>query len=704
MDPIAAALVAAQATAALALLFVLPGLTWGLLVLPVAATPLHAAGRAIGLSLLIVAATCTLLAELGLLRVGPLLVALVALTAAPLGSRDVRGAFRARGRLRGSRGRGKIGARRRRWWLGAAAAVALVAAIIVLPSRAAVGDDLLPRTSTPWYYMAVARAVAESGSVPATIAEWGGSRPFPTDYLPATAHAAAALELLPGDALTAFAWYRLAILAAAATLAAVVLRRWFSSWIAVLGACFLLATVRLEAKFLDVRPETFALVLALFAIWMTDRAIVDRSRRSAAIALAAAVVTFLSHAEVFLVLGPVLAGLAVSRAFVGGGRLGLRRPTTGDLRPIALAAAVFAGAVVVGAGLNAVFAGEFRLVGYVATSRPAAAPVPADRVPAGRTFSRHPTWDFYVAAVAPALVGQPPPASFFGSSLLPRAILDVWPGLDARGRSDLVTLGLLLVTPLLLWPWLDRRRRRFLATWWVFGLGLLAGSLLLFAMSSTYVPARVGPRRLMPYELLVPVASATLLLFALDRLLRRGWRLLLAGRGAMAAAGLLLAIVTVAATAPAPTVAADDAADEAGLSQTGYDAMRWIDANLPADARLLTNAYTDGSILAVGRRAGVLDGRAVYLEHADFLAESTSLVLGARVLFADPAGPAAAAYLRAERVSYLLVATAGPTGEDLGGYLLFATDVAALDRTGRYTQVRSFGDGRLLLFEVAPDR
>jgi hypothetical protein len=157
----------------------------------------------------------------------------------------------------------------------------------------------------------------------------------------------------------------------------------------------------------------------------------------------------------------------------------------------------------------------------------------------------------------------------------------------------------------------------------------------------------------------------------------------------------------VSAPAAASASSAQDEPDEAGLSSVGYDALRWIDANLPSDARLLTNAYTDGSILAVARRLAILDGRAVYLEDRDFLAESTSLVLGARVLFADPDGPAAADYLAAERVSYLLVATVGPNGNDLGGYLLFDTNLAALQHGGRYTQVRSFGDGRLLLLKVA---
>ena len=695
MDPIAVALAAAQATMALAVLFVLPGLTWGPLILPGAPTPLHVIGRAIGLSLLIVVGTCTVLAGIGQLRPVPLVVVLAALILAPLLHPVVRASLR--GLVRGGR-------RRRRWWLGGAAALVLVGATILLPSRAVVGDDLLPMTSTPWYYMAVARQVAETGAIPSTITEWGQARPFPTDYVPATAHAAAALELLPGDLLTAFAWYRLALLLVAAVIAALLLRRWFSSWVALLGACLLLGTVRLDAKFLDYRPETFGLVLALFCVWAADRAMADRSARSMAVAMAAGVATFLSHAEVFLLLGPALVGIGLARSALGEGsgrRIGLRFPRPLQLRSVGVAAVVLIGALVIGAGLNGILAGDFRLLGYVTASRDRPPPVPSDRVPAGWTFSGDPTWDFYVASVAPALDGQQPPRNFFGSSLLPRAILQVWPGLDARGRADLLTLAALLIAPLLLWPWLDRRRRRFLLGWWLFGAGLFVGSWLLFAISSTYVPARVGPRRLMPYELLVPVMSAVLLMFGLDRLLRPGWRLLVPRRGAMVAAGAFLAILTIGATAPAPQSALADELDEPGLSTVGYDALRWIDANLPLDARLLTNAYTDGSMLAVARRQAILDGRAVYLEDRDFLAQSTSLVLGARVLFASPDGAAAADYLATERVGYLLVATAGPNGNDLGGYLLFDTNLQALREGGRYTQLRSFGDGRLLLFEVA---
>jgi hypothetical protein len=304
--------------------------------------------------------------------------------------------------------------------------------------------------------------------------------------------------------------------------------------------------------------------------------------------------------------------------------------------------------------------------------------------------------------VAPGQLGRQPPSSFADRRLLQRSVAHVWPGLDARSGQFLVVLGLLLAVPVVAWPLLDRRRRRFLLAWWVFGAALLVGSFVLFSISDTYVPRRVGPRRLMPYELLVPVVAVTFALWALDRLLRDGWRTLLPRRGAMVAAGVALTIVTAGIIAPAPVLPGDPDDQEPGLTTVGYAAYRWIAENTPSDARLLTNAYTDGSVAGIAQRAGIVDGRAVYLENPSFLADSTSLVLGARVLFKEPESAAALDYLQRQSVSHLLVGGPAADGSDLGGYPLFDTDVAALEKSDRYTLVRTFGEGRLLLFRVGP--
>ncbi len=363
---------------------------------------------------------------------------------------------------------------------------------------------------------------------------------------------------------------------------------------------------------------------------------------------------------------------------------------------------LIAGGAALGAAGGWAFTGESRILGYaVGEAAPPATDIAHGRpaeIPAGWTFTDDPTWDFYVASVAPALQGQPPPDAFTDTLLLPRSIALIWPGLDGRLRSGLAVLGLLLLAPLVAWPFLDARRRRFVVAWAVFGGVLIAGCLLLYAVSHTYVPERTGGRRLMPYLLFLPVVSMTGALWAVGRLLAPGWRTLLPGRGRALAAGLALALLTAGAVSASPLAVATADSGDAALSQTGYDAYHWIDANLPPDARILTNAYTDGAVAAVAHRVGIVDGRAVYLENPRFLAESTALCLGARVVFGTPSAPGAASFLDREGVTHLLVATRGPNGTDLGGYILFGTDVQALRADPRLRLVRSFDDGRLLLF------
>jgi hypothetical protein len=694
MDLLALLLGTLQATIVLGSVFLLPGLALGPLVAPGAGTPLDRLGRAAGVSLLTVAPACMVLAWIGWLRPPVVVLVVATLTLIPLLLRRRRLLLR------------RPTARAGRWWIGAMFGAVAVAILAILPSRAIVGSALLPFTSTVWYYANLAVATAAAGGFPATLPEWGTDRPFQTDYLPVTAHTAGFLELMPGDLLVNLELYRLALLIVGVLVGTLLLRRWVSTWLAVLGSCLLLGTTRLEFKFLAYKPETFGLVLALFGLWLLDRVLVERSRRLAVVALLTTALVFLSHAEVFLVFAAAAVGVAAARLLVapGRGRVGLRIPLGSRLgRTAATVVAILLGGMLLGTIGNAVITGDARLAGYLVGSRPTVgrpAPPPPVAVPAGWVSSGDPTWDFYVAAVAWNQVGHPPPTSFIDRRLLQRSTLQVWPGLDARMRSMLVVLVGLCVVPLLAWPWLDGRRRRLVLTWWAFAVVLLVGSYLLFALSDTYVPRRVGPRRLIPYEILVPVVSAVIVLWGVDRLLRPGWLALLSRRRAMVAAGAFLVVLTAGMLSPAPSSASDEPDREPGLTPVGYEAYRWIAANTPNDARVLANAYTDGSLAAIAGRTGIVDGRAVYLENPTFLAESTNLLLGARVAFADPDGPAAADFLATEGVDYLLVAGPAADGSDLGGYRPFETDHESLADSGRYTLVRTFGDGRLSLYHV----
>ena len=234
------------------------------------------------------------------------------------------------------------------------------------------------------------------------------------------------------------------------------------------------------------------------------------------------------------------------------------------------------------------------------------------------------------------------------------------------------------------------------AVWLTFGIGLFAGTFLIYTLADTYVPQRVGGRRLLPYELFVPVIAATVSLWAADRWLRPAW-----ARLAMPWARLipvLLGMVVVVATIAVP--ANHRETEEPGLTRLGSDAYAFMRTNLPPGSRVLANAYTDGSLNFLSGDVGILDGRAVYLEDPAFLSETTSLLLGARRFFLDPGDPAAVAFLADENVEYLLVVGPRGTSSDLAGYRPFPTDIDALTQDSRYTLVQRFGNQRLMLFRV----
>jgi len=490
-------------------------------------------------------------------------------------------------------------------------------------------------------------------------------------------------------------------MAATILFAALLFRRFVASWIALLGAILLVLTVRLDAKLISYKPETFAFALALAAVWLVDRAITERSPRIGLVAAGISALVFASHAEVFLILVVLIVAIAIIRGPIrfDRGRLGLRfrRSWTG----VAMAAGVLVAGVALGTLVNAAAAGEFRILGYVtgaAAPPEVSEPIPAERLPVDWPLSSDPTWNFYVAAAAPSSLGTPPPTRFTDSRLLARAVLQVWPGLDGRKIQNLILLAAFVGIPYLAWPWLDPRRRRLLALGALFAIGLLVGSFLLNELASTYVPRRAGGRRLMPYELILPVISAVVWLWAAGRALRPAWTRLVGAKYAALASGIALVIVVAAAAAPAPT--SGDVDDAAGLTPVGYEAYAWIRDNTPPDARILANAYTDGSMTALTDRSSILDGRAVYLEDAAFLNEATRLVLATRRYFQTPSNPLVASFLDDVQADYLLVVGPTGTGADLAGYRPFPTDFAGLASNPGLSLEKEWGDGALMLYRI----
>ena len=682
---------AVQTVAVLAACFVVPGITWGPLIAPGTPPGLNRIGRTVGSSLVVTAIGMTALAIVGLLRPAVVITTLALLSLAPLAIPSVRRS------IAGLR----LPARRQVSWALAIAGLGLAATFIVVPSHAKLDEAPLPASTTVWYYARLAESVAATGGFPADFAEWGGTRPFQTDYAPFTAHSAAVFDLLPADLPAALESYRLAILAVGFCLGVLLLRRWFSTWLAVLGTVLLLGTVRLDQRLLTYRPEAFAFVLALLALWLVDRAAVERTPRLIAAASVSLGVVFAAHAEVFLVVLPAAAGIALARGPLrpSNGRTGFRAVAgRTSLAGPATVLVVAVLAAVLGSLGNAAVAGEFRLAAYIGQSVTVedVSPPPAERIPPGWELSGDPAWDFFVAATGPAR--RDLPVDFTDPRLLPRSTLHIWPHVDGMTRPGLIALIALLLLPVVLWPRLDARRRRAIVTWLIFGVGLFAGSYLIYAVSDWYVPQRVGGRRLMPYELFVPVVAAVVGLWAADRWLRPAWaRLSLPWARLLP---VLLGMVVVVATISAPSGSGES--EEPGLTRLGFGAYGWMRANLPPGARVLANAYTDGSLTLLSGDVGILDGRAVYLENPEFLGESTSLLLGARRFFMNPGDPAGRAFLADEDVEYLLVVGPRGTSSDVAGYRPFATDVDALAGDSRYTLVQRFGNQRLMLFRVEP--
>jgi hypothetical protein len=680
---------------AILLCFLLPGLTWGPLLAPGRLSDLGRLGRAVGASIIVTGLLATALAVSGRLDSATGGLTLVIATILPLASSSVR-----RELLDWVRVRRRIGP--------AAITIAAVAvtALHLARSHAVLGPESLPATSTVWYYAHLADLVGSTGGLPALFPEWGGLRPFQTDYLPFTAHSALVFSLMGVDLVASLEIYRLAILAAVMAVATMLFRRWMPTWVALVGAVLLVTTLRMDWKLLSYKPETFGFVIGLYALWLADRAAVERSMRltlSAAIAFGFVV---MSHAEIAVVMLPAVAAIAVARGVLrpGGGRSGLRlRLGHGPLRSTLIPLVAVAVGVSGGLAANSILTGQGGLLAYVTggeTSKgPATVAIDEALLPEGWVLSADPTWNFNIAAVAGGQAGTAPPRSFTDRRLLSRENFHVWAALDARTWPGLVALAAILLVPLLAWPWLDSRRRSLVVILAIFAVGLLAGAWLLNAISDTYVPRRIGARRLLPYELLVPVGAAMVGVLLLARGLGRVLNSLRVPPGRRA----LIAGIGIATVIFLPLVSSTRAADEeesTGITARGYAAYEWLRANLIPDARILANAYTDGSLTLLSGRTGILDGRAVYLEDPPFLSEATGLLLGGRRFFGDPSNPGSDDYLAMADVDYLLVATTPDSGFDLGGYRPFVTDLEALDSDPRFSFVQELAGGSLRLYQV----
>ncbi len=704
----------------LAVTFGLTGWLLGLAVLP---ERLGAARRS-AISLALAVPATVLVSSPGLaagrLGIAPLGAGLVVLAAVAAFRLGVRPATVSLGRLSGRARSAMRYARSRldRRTIVAAVLVFLVAAsawLSVVESHWEVPRSSgLPRGTTVWFYWDLVTETVAEGSLPDTRLEWGRTRPFPVEYGVTTLHGAATAKLAGGTDLELLERYRFFMVLLGLVAAYALWRRWLPAWWAWIAGLLTIAAPQIANRFVSYRPETFGLLLVLWSAWLLDEGLERRSARWTGLAAVVSACAFMAHAEVWLVGVPLWAAIVISRVLpLERVARSVRASARGSdpepasetpaapprlrtlVGPLGVATAAFVACVV---ALSLVGDGGERvskLAGFGESAKDAA----PDAVPFPDI---DPTWTLHAALYAPANIGRPPPeiCSFF----VDRKARYPYRGVNMQSRGTQIGLALLL---LLTVPALSGRfgaagARGALVTC-LLGLGVVLLAGLICEVYGNYVPGRAGPQRILPFYVL---AIAGLLgtvgwllsswASAAGERLRPG-----SGRASYLAASGLLSVAMLLALTPVTGGRSADLQNLApvgpSLSDTAYQAYEWMDERLPKDAVILANGYTEGSLRAVSRRVGWLDGRAPYLESQAWRTEATRATLDARRFFLDPIGEIDSL---PPEVTHVLIATKGSV--EIGGSR-FAFARSDLFETARLRFLRAFDQKKLLLFEVTPE-
>ena len=354
MDPVVLLVTTLQAAAALAVMFVIPGLALGPLLAPGASTPLARAGRAVGVSLLTVSIACTVLARLGILWPATTLLAV-----GGHGPRRVRDGPSNRRAPCGRDGGGDDG------W------------VVRRPAASSPPSSSCFRPARPWA-PSFSRSRRRSGTTPTSPGTWrsvGGSRPpspsgarcarsrrttcpsrpippRPCSCCPVTSRSSSRCTAWPCSS-SAWCWPA----SSSAGGSAAGSRCWAPS--------FCWGRSGSASSTWPTSPRRSGWTWrcsgsgSSTAPWSSGPA---GSRCSPSVTGA---VLFLSHAEVFLVYLAFGAGLVAARCVVtGGGRVGLGwRAGSAGTAGLGLAILLAAGAG--GLLANGALTGEFRILGYV---------------------------------------------------------------------------------------------------------------------------------------------------------------------------------------------------------------------------------------------------------------------------------------------------------------------------------------------------
>lgn len=588
------------------------------------------------------------------------------------------------------------------WRSRALVVVALAAGwlAVLSPQGAADLHEAQPNGTIVYYHWGVVQRIAEAGEIPPTLPEWGAPRPFPYEYLASAIHGAATSALGSTSDYAMSERYRVA-LALLALLAALALwRRWLPLWWAWIAAILTLSVSRVETRLLVYKPEAVALVLALWSGWLLDVALERRSGRWGALAGIVLATAFLAHPIGSLLAAPLWAGIIVGRigprVLAAARRRGAARRRRGAApaqRRLAtrrgMDARRLTQAVVIALATFAlIFVSVRTLVGTTEqdlSQRAQGANDPTKEIYALAYVSADPT--------AARGLNLPECSDLFGVHTTTRPFLAAnasWLSFDLSRPGPLILLGgaLILAAGVALIPGSRRARsgarlRRGAVTWVVYAVGVYLLALLICAVYHTWVPERVGPLRVLPYwSIAIGGGLAAAAAFLTERLGGSGRRQAVVGLAL--SAGLLSAFTPALSGRDSPRPAFESSGTVAGgLAPAAEAAYRWMDRNLPPDATVLANGYTEGALGMLSGRTGWLDGRTPFVQPDPWRSQARRSLKQARRYFLDPDLDRLA-----EPVDYIVVSR---PGINLGGPR-FETNREALVAAEHLAPLQSFGD------------
>lgn len=546
-------------------------------------------------------------------------------------------------------------------YLGGAAALTLLAwSPIGLLVWAATSVGTL--ASTPWYYWGLARQILTTGHFPETSVEFAETVPYLADYPLFSAASALVMAPLPesSEPATIAVLVTLAVVVLG-TAAALLARAWGASPAVSLVAAPLAATLGIGAyRLLGYRPEGFALGPALLVVVLVLDWYHHREKSSLIAASVLAAVVSQMHGIAFLGMGLLLLAATATVMLIA------------DRRPWDLLRA----AAVTAASLLAAFAVLGLAMGRFSGSGTSAGVGALDG-------EDDPTWAFRTLAL-----GEDPTPAPSASRLLSHS----WEGLYGDRTTTVHWVVVVAVVVVLVAAMAAAGRRREVLrplVFFVLAAGSLLGVGLLFVLAfDTYVPRRTGSQRLfLEATLVVPVflagaASALVARFDSRPTVRR---VMTAAVVTLALAGGLLSALEVREEADGWRPSAEDRA-----------ALESVD--MPPDALVLANAYTEGYLSHVTGATALLEGRAPYT-FPDQLDRSLRLLQDAKRFYADPT--ANTEFLDRHDVDYVLHSEAESFSVTSANTFDDAVSVERLRAVPRLEEVVS--SGGLVVFRYRPD-